>query len=172
MMLFKPWLVAPMTRGQFRWTSALVAFASGALLLCVWTLVPEVRDRRWGWVAVQVACIGVDLLVIAWNGTALRLRHTIIPWRAHLRLHASCPSSPCASCGHPVPTHRVIATTGDPRQGGIVLCPEFGCRCYAEWALGIDESPAFVPDPDQVDSFRAFMQDRVRRNREGPPMST
>lgn len=79
-------------------------------------------------------------------------------------------AAPCVQpgCGHPDGEHHLIATTGNPRQGGIRLCPEPGCKCYATWGvpqLGIGPGDVFVPDEIEIQSIREnIQQDQLRRN--------
>jgi hypothetical protein len=63
----------------------------------------------------------------------------------------------CRQCGHPFDPHAVISTTGDPADGGIVLCPLPGCECYATW--GLDGGPArVIPDRVEVELLRERIQ--------------
>ena len=39
----------------------------------------------------------------------------------------------CWLCGHPYPPHSLIATTTEPTEGGIILCPVPGCDCLSTW---------------------------------------
>jgi hypothetical protein len=39
----------------------------------------------------------------------------------------------CSQCGHLNDPHLMVATTGDPLDGGARLCPEEGCECFATW---------------------------------------
>jgi hypothetical protein len=63
----------------------------------------------------------------------------------------------CEQCGHPFDPHALIATTGEPRDGGVMLCPIPGCECYATW--GLDGGPAtHVPDRAEVAALREQVQ--------------
>ncbi len=63
----------------------------------------------------------------------------------------------CGQCGHPFDPHAVIATTGEPTDGGIMLCPVVGCECYATW--GMNGGPAkWIPDRAEVAALRESVQ--------------
>lgn len=53
------------------------------------------------------------------------------------------PGETCAKCEHSFDAHAVIPTTSDPLDGGIMLCPEPGCRCFHTW------SPTYGPPDDR-----------------------
>jgi hypothetical protein len=66
-------------------------------------------------------------------------------------------AEPCAQCEHPFDPHAMIATSGEPADGGIVLCPVVGCECFATW--GLNNGPAkFVPDRFQIAALRERVQ--------------
>lgn len=67
----------------------------------------------------------------------------------------------CAQCGHPSGPHAVVATTGDPKEGGVMLCPVKGCMCYATWALpqlGGSRDTVRVPDERELAEIRRMVQ--------------
>ena len=39
-------------------------------------------------------------------------------------------------CTHDFDGHLVIATTGDPMDGGIIICQVKGCMFFSTWAPG------------------------------------
>jgi hypothetical protein len=66
---------------------------------------------------------------------------------------------PCEECGHVWGQHDLIATKGDPNEGGIILCPDPGCRCYQTWSVdGKPKSSVYQPPTDEVDLIRADIQ--------------
>lgn len=78
-------------------------------------------------------------------------------------------SETCERCEHPVDPHALLATTGNPLQGGIMLCPVPGCQCFATWstAYGPEHHPVvpgtgrddvYVPPPAEIDELRATIQ--------------
>jgi hypothetical protein len=68
----------------------------------------------------------------------------------------------CPQCGHASDPHALIATTGDPSDGGIMLCPVVGCECFATW--GIDGGPAkLVPDRAAIAALREQTQHQNER---------
>ena len=80
-------------------------------------------------------------------------------------------SETCERCNHDDGAHTLIATTGNPLQGGIILCPEPSCQCFATWctAYGPEHRPVipgtsredvFVPPPAEIDELRALIQRR------------
>lgn len=63
----------------------------------------------------------------------------------------------CPRCPHLFEPHIVVATTGDPMQGGVIICQVKNCGCFATW--GADGKPTeFVPNPEQVDLIRDDLQ--------------
>jgi hypothetical protein len=63
----------------------------------------------------------------------------------------------CMQCGHPFDPHAMIATSGVPADGGIMLCPVVDCECFATW--GLDNGPAkVVPDRFEVAAIRERIQ--------------
>lgn len=57
----------------------------------------------------------------------------------------------------------MVATTGDPKDGGVVLCPVQGCACYSTWSPswpGKDTStpPVHVPDRFELEMLREHVQ--------------
>jgi hypothetical protein len=69
---------------------------------------------------------------------------------------------PCSQCGHPFSPHSLIATTGDPQNGGIILCPEPGCECFSTWGCsfggGKSDPPKRIPDRFEVAHLREVIQ--------------
>ena len=67
------------------------------------------------------------------------------------------PDEQCQQCQHPFDPHAVIATTGDPMDGGIMLCPEPECLCFMTW--GLHGGPAkLVPDDAVIGRLRRKLQ--------------
>lgn len=62
----------------------------------------------------------------------------------------------CEQCHHPADPHAVVATTGDPMEGGIILCPTKNCFCFATWAVG--DGVPFVPEMPAIQEYRDFLQ--------------
>ncbi|MFP2909157.1 hypothetical protein ACLESD_29770 [Pyxidicoccus sp. 3LFB2] len=63
----------------------------------------------------------------------------------------------CELCGHLFDPHAVVATTGAPEDGGIILCPVPGCRCYRTW--GFNGAPTVrEPDEAEVAELRRTLQ--------------
>lgn len=63
----------------------------------------------------------------------------------------------CMRCPHLFDPHAVIATTGDPLEGGVIVCPEPGCLCYATWGINGAE-PVLIPDEQHLAVIRAEVQ--------------
>jgi hypothetical protein len=62
-------------------------------------------------------------------------------------------------CGHDWGQHDLIATTGDPIDGGIILCPVPGCECYSTWSTdGKGKETVYQPPIEEVDLIRAELQ--------------
>lgn len=70
----------------------------------------------------------------------------------------------CGICDHDFDPHAVIATSvgpdginTDPRKGGIIICQERGCLCFATWSLpglrGRKENVE-VPDEEELTTIR------------------
>jgi hypothetical protein len=70
------------------------------------------------------------------------------------------PESECEICQHPFDPHAMIATTGNPLDGGVMLCPDPGCMCFATWsAPGSDgRTQVVLPDAEELAAMRAFIQ--------------
>ena len=63
----------------------------------------------------------------------------------------------CEHCRHPFDPHVMIATTGDPDDGGMMICPERDCTCVSTW--GANGNPAkLVPAPEEVEELRRRVQ--------------
>jgi hypothetical protein len=60
----------------------------------------------------------------------------------------------CGRCGHDFGNHACVATTKDPMNGGIILCPRRGCRCYSTWSPNYpgqeSHMPRRVPDSEEL----------------------
>jgi hypothetical protein len=66
----------------------------------------------------------------------------------------------CEPCGHLFDPHVLIATTGEPADGGVMFCPVEGCECVATW--GMEGGPAkYVPSPEEIASLRMWVQRKV-----------
>ncbi|WP_203906171.1 hypothetical protein [Rhizocola hellebori] len=63
----------------------------------------------------------------------------------------------CLQCGHPFDPHAIISTTGDPVDGGIMLCPRVDCQCYSTWGLDGGEARR-IPDRVEVEIIREQIQ--------------
>lgn len=68
----------------------------------------------------------------------------------------------CKQCQHPFDPHAVIATTGDPAEGGIMLCPEPECLCFSTWGMAGGQTK-WVPDAAEIDRLRRKVQADPRR---------
>jgi hypothetical protein len=64
----------------------------------------------------------------------------------------------CDQCAHLFDPHSLVATTGDPMDGGIMLCPEPGCVCYSTWSMKPKTPPKLVPDRFQIEAIREQIQ--------------
>lgn len=67
----------------------------------------------------------------------------------------------CDHCPHDFDGHAVIATTGDPKKGGIILCRVKRCTCFGTWSvpqLGSTYDDVVIPDIDEIDSLRMDLQ--------------
>jgi len=81
---------------------------------------------------------------------------------------------PCGKCTHPFDIHALIATTGDPLEGGIILCPVKDCECYATWGCAItgdktSPPPKRIPDRFEIANLRESLQERHADNSLPPP---
>lgn len=68
---------------------------------------------------------------------------------------------PCPQCLDPFDDHAMIATTGDPMDGGIILCLVVLCRCFDTWLPShpdLAETAPFVPSPEEIDIMRFSLQ--------------
>ena len=67
------------------------------------------------------------------------------------------PEKTCQQCAHDFGPHSMIATTGNPMDGGIMLCPEPGCVCFSTW--GAQGGPAkYIPDRFELEEIREYVQ--------------
>jgi hypothetical protein len=66
----------------------------------------------------------------------------------------------CEQCGDPLDDHAMIPTAGDPREGGVMLCPVPGCLCLATWSVPpfSERGAVLVPDLEELAAMRAFVQ--------------
>lgn len=66
----------------------------------------------------------------------------------------------CSHCSCDMGTHWLVATTSNPEDGGIMLCPTPGCTCYRTWAYGPDKGPedVTIPSDDDITYMRATLQ--------------
>jgi hypothetical protein len=76
---------------------------------------------------------------------------TVISSRFHLSFGCSVSGPSCEKCGHLFGPHQVIALTGNPLEGGIILCPD--CGCLGTWAVG-DNQPPELPAPEIIEQIR------------------
>jgi hypothetical protein len=64
----------------------------------------------------------------------------------------------CGQCGDDFGEHALINTTGDPMDGGVIICPRRNCMCYSTWSahyLGQEHhTPKEIPTPDELTGFR------------------
>ena len=44
-------------------------------------------------------------------------------------------AAPCEQCPHPDGGHLIVAIYEDPLAGGVRLCPEGECQCFATWSV-------------------------------------
>ena len=64
----------------------------------------------------------------------------------------------CSQCDDNMDKHVLINTTGDPMDGGFMLCPVVGCQCFSTWGVGEDSSVPSTPDPAEVAALRERIQ--------------
>ncbi len=74
----------------------------------------------------------------------------------------------CAQCGHASGSHCFVATSNkpgasmpDPLLGGIRLCPEPQCQCFATWSPSHPDLPTitpWVPPRDEIEYLREQIQ--------------
>jgi hypothetical protein len=74
----------------------------------------------------------------------------------------------CAKCLHPFDPHVLVSTTEtdvgevqDVPVGGIILCPEPGCECFATWdvpQLGTQREDVIIPTDEELISLRRYIQ--------------
>ena len=84
---------------------------------------------------------------------------------------------PCGQCQHAFDIHALIATTGSPLDGGIILCPIQGCECYATWGCALTGNkksppPDRVPDRFEIANLREHLQAAHADNSLPPPKWT
>lgn len=67
----------------------------------------------------------------------------------------------CEQCGHPFGPHAVVATSGNPIDGGIMLCPVPDCRCFSTWDTNAPgakkKEDVFVPAPAEIEALRTLL---------------
>ncbi len=74
-----------------------------------------------------------------------------------------CPSDHdlCDRCQHLMDPHVVVATGEVVEEGGIILCPEPACLCWASWCPpGMDSADVRIPDLMETDELRRAIQRR------------
>lgn len=67
----------------------------------------------------------------------------------------------CYQCHHDFNPHKMVATTGDPIDGGVIICQVKGCKCFSTWAVpqaGGSRERVFVPDEIELAEIRRQMQ--------------
>lgn len=64
----------------------------------------------------------------------------------------------CQQCQHAFDPHVLVTTTGDPLDGGIILCPVPRCRCFGTWGTQAGRASVEVPDEVEVEVIRASVQ--------------
>jgi hypothetical protein len=52
----------------------------------------------------------------------------------------------CQQCQHLFDPHRVIATTGDPMEGGVMVCDVPECMCFSTWSVQNRPKPEVSPE--------------------------
>jgi hypothetical protein len=70
-------------------------------------------------------------------------------------------SDDCERCGHEWDPHLVVATTGDPLEGGVIICHVGGCQCFGTWGLpqlGVTREDVVVPDRAEIELMRERFQ--------------
>lgn len=71
------------------------------------------------------------------------------------------PEKVCDKCPHTNGPHLLVATTGDPRDGGVRLCHVKGCLCFATWSipqLGSTKDSVTIPSMSEIEEMRATLQ--------------
>jgi hypothetical protein len=65
-------------------------------------------------------------------------------------------SEECAQCKHPFDPHCLVATTdNDPMKGGIIVCPEKDCDCFATWSPSkVAADSIRIPDRVELEEIR------------------
>jgi hypothetical protein len=65
----------------------------------------------------------------------------------------------CDRCQHLMDPHVVVATGEALEDGGIILCPEPACSCWASWCPpGMDSADIRIPDLMETDELRRTIQ--------------
>lgn len=69
----------------------------------------------------------------------------------------------CQQCAHLYEPHSLVAVTGNPMDGGIILCPEPGCVCYSTWSVpeavgGRGKQDIPTPDRFELERIREVIQ--------------
>jgi hypothetical protein len=69
----------------------------------------------------------------------------------------------CGRCGDDFDEHVMVATSGDPMDGGIVLCPNRGCPCYSTWSPHYagqeSHTPKVIPNSHELAAMRERIWD-------------
>ncbi len=67
----------------------------------------------------------------------------------------------CGQCAHDMGPHAMLSLTGDPLDGGIMLCPVGGCQCFSTWSPSIGGEPTQpppIPDRALIEELRERVQ--------------
>lgn len=63
----------------------------------------------------------------------------------------------CSNCTHEMNIHYLINQTGDPLDGGEMMCSSmYGCECKSKWSVDVTTVPG-PPEPPKV-SFSRFLE--------------
>ena len=66
-------------------------------------------------------------------------------------------------CPHADDDHILVASGGSPMNGGIRLCPSYGCKCFATWSpSGVAAGDVRIPDNFEVEAIRRRFQEERR----------
>lgn len=72
------------------------------------------------------------------------------------------PVKMCGRCEHPDDDHALVATNAGPTPtGGVILCPDLGCQCYATWSvpqLGATRKDVREPGEQELEEMRWMVQ--------------
>lgn len=59
----------------------------------------------------------------------------------------------CPQCSHPTDLHSMLAANNNPMNGGVVLCPVYGCPCFTTFGT---ESSSLTES--EISRFRTAIQ--------------